>query len=106
MDNVLQFPDLIPAPSPGRCDLREFLRHIEWIATEKRDPEDALAAVAAFERLAQAQGWPENLIGREARRVRAVIETVEIDRARRIAFMLQTEGRSLEDYGASAEAQV
>ena len=86
--------------------MREFLRHIEWIATEKHDPEDALAAVAAFERLAQAQGWPEHIIRREVRRVRAVIETVRIDIARRIAFWLHTEGRSLEDYGASAKVEV
>jgi hypothetical protein len=97
-DNVLQFPDLIPAPTPGRCDLRSFLDHIVWIAVEKHDQEDALAALAAFERKAQAEGWPQHLIGREARRIRRMIEAAEIDRARRIAFVLHSAGQSMDEY--------
>jgi hypothetical protein len=73
---------------------------------EKRGPEDARAALSVFESSAQAQEWPEHVINREVRRVRDVIETVRIDIARRIAFMLAQEGRSLGDYEASAVVPV
>jgi hypothetical protein len=102
-DNVLAFPDLIPAPTPGRCDLRSFLDYIVQIAVELHDPKDALALLAVFEQKARAQGWPAHIIGREARRVRDVIERVQIDRARKLAFVLGESGQSFEEFVASAK---